>query len=80
MFVTSYDPLTIFIYQDGLVRFATQKYSTKNRKSRFAHLTNFSVNKKATNFITPDSVADDGQSEPKTSKWSLKALKIAMEK
>ena len=41
---------------------------------------NKEVNKKATNFITPDSVADDGQSEPKTSKWSLKALKIAMEK
>jgi tubulin polyglutamylase TTLL4 len=59
VFVTSYDPLTIFIYQDGLVRFATQKYSTKNRKSRFAHLTNFSVNKKATNFITPDSITDD---------------------
>lgn len=63
VFVASYDPLTIFIYQDGLVRFATQKYSTRNRKSRFAHLTNFSVNKKATNFITPDSVADDGVSE-----------------
>lgn len=44
VFVTSYDPLTIYVYQDGLVRFATQPYTTKNRKQRFAHLTNFSVN------------------------------------
>ena len=44
--VTSFEPLTIYIYEDGLVRFATMPYTTKNRKSKFAHLTNFSVNKK----------------------------------
>jgi hypothetical protein len=74
--VTSFDPLTIYIYQDGLVRFATQPYSTKNRKQRFAHLTNFSVNKKALNFKKPEE-NNEGES---ASKWSLKALRIAMEK
>jgi len=59
VFVTSYDPLTIYVYKDGLVRFATQPYSTKNRKSRFAHLTNFSVNKKALNFKNPDFAASE---------------------
>ena len=48
--VTSFEPLTIYIYQDGLVRFATQTYSNKGRKSKFAHLTNFSVNKNNKDF------------------------------
>ena len=74
--VTSFDPLTIYIYDEGLVRFATQPYSTKNRKSRFAHLTNFAVNKKALNFKNPDSAPENEQAETMTSKWSLKAFKI----
>jgi len=45
--VTSYDPLKIYIYDDGLGRFATEKYTTKskNLKLRYIHLTNYSVNK-----------------------------------
>lgn len=49
--VTSFDPLTIYMYQDGLVRFATEKYTTKSLKRRFIHLTNYSVNKRADNFV-----------------------------
>jgi tubulin polyglutamylase TTLL4 len=51
--VTSFDPLKVYIYDDGLVRFATEKYSTnsKNLKKRFMHLTNFSVNKKSEDFV-----------------------------
>ena len=50
--VTSYDPLKIYIYKNGLVRFATQKYNTlaKCCKKRFMHLTNFAVNKKNSKF------------------------------
>lgn len=46
--VTSYDPLKIYLYKDGLVRFATEKYSLNpsSLKKRFIHLTNYSVNKK----------------------------------
>ena len=30
--VTSYDPLKIYIYKDGLCRFATEKYDIKKLK------------------------------------------------
>ena len=30
--VTSFSPLRIYMYNDGLVRFATEKYSTDPRK------------------------------------------------
>ena len=50
--VVSYDPLVIYMYQNGLVRFATQKYNLSGQtKSRFMHLTNYSVNKKAENYV-----------------------------
>ena len=47
--VVSYDPLVIYMFKDGLVRFSTEKYSLKpkNLKKRYIHLTNYSVNKKA---------------------------------
>ena len=50
--VTSYDPLRIYVYNDGLVRFATEPYSLNpsDLKKRFVHLTNFSVNKRNENF------------------------------
>ena len=50
--VTSFDPLKIYLYNDGLVRFATEKYSNANKslKKRYVHLTNYSVNKNAPKF------------------------------
>jgi len=72
--ITSINPLRLYIYEDGLTRFATSKYSvniTGNKKGlKFAHLTNFSVNKKNVNFIQTNS-EDDGTG----SKWSLVALR-----
>lgn len=70
--VTSYDPLTVYIYEDGLVRFATQAYSTKNKKDIFCHLTNFSINKKATNYQKASGSAEGEQEN--SSKWSIKQL------
>jgi len=51
--VTCFEPLKAYIYQDGLVRLATQPYSTKGSslKKRFVHLTNYSINKKADTYI-----------------------------
>ena len=51
--VTSFSPLRIYMYNDGLVRFATEKYSTDPRKlqKKYMHLTNFSINKKNMNFV-----------------------------
>jgi len=51
--VTCFDPLKIYLFKEGLVRFATQKYSTsaQNLDKSFVHLTNYSVNKKAKEYV-----------------------------
>lgn len=51
--VTCFDPLRIYLFEEGLVRMATQQYSTgkSSLSKRFIHLTNFSVNKKAQNYV-----------------------------
>jgi len=43
--VTSIQPLTIFIYEEGLARFSTHKFSLKNIEDKYVHLTNSSINK-----------------------------------
>ena len=44
--VTSLDPLLIYLYGDGLVRFATKPYSTDpdSLEEKFVHLTNYEAN------------------------------------
>ena len=51
--VTSFNPLKVYIYNDGLVRFATEKYTNDPSRlsKKYVHLTNFSVNKKNANFV-----------------------------
>ena len=52
--MTSVNPLKIYMYEEGLARFATCKYEQANSqipgatgtKSKFMHLTNYSINKK----------------------------------
>jgi tubulin polyglutamylase TTLL4 len=43
--VTCFDPLRIYIFNNGLVRFATEAYSNARGsvKKRYVHLTNYSV-------------------------------------
>jgi tubulin polyglutamylase TTLL4 len=50
--VTSFDPLKVYFFEEGLVRFATEKYTLnpKNMKKRYIHLTNYSINKKASTY------------------------------
>ncbi|XP_056261570.1 probable tubulin polyglutamylase TTLL2 [Seriola aureovittata] len=43
--VKSFHPLTVYIHQEGLVRFATEKYNLSSLQNLFAHLTNTSINK-----------------------------------
>jgi len=59
--VTSFNPLKIYIYDNGLARFATGQYRKKGRKDKFVHLTNFSVNRYSKNFVyntKPDNPED----------------------
>lgn len=48
--VTSMEPLRVYLFEEGLVRFSTKRYSLKNLRSRFTHLTNYSINKKSGSF------------------------------
>ena len=66
--VTSIGPLRIYIYKEGLTRFATSDYNTSEICNRFAHLTNYSVNKLNPNF---NSENEDGKGH----KWTLTALR-----
>eukprot|EP01043_Picozoa_sp_COSAG02_P033661 COSAG02_NODE_2309_length_9170_cov_10.752508_2_plen_785_part_00 len=70
---TSFDPLRLYIHDDGLVRFATEKYKggTAHHKKKFAHITNYSINKKRDKFV--ENV--DENSASSGSKWSLKAFR-----
>ncbi|KAM7137535.1 tubulin polyglutamylase TTLL6 isoform 1-T1 [Macrochelys suwanniensis] len=52
--VTSCDPLRIFVFNEGLARFATSAYSDpshSNLDDVCMHLTNYSINKHSTNFV-----------------------------
>ena len=45
------DPMTIFLFQDGLVRLASEKYDlSKAENELYTHLTNYSLNKNNKNF------------------------------
>ncbi|XP_034555270.1 probable tubulin polyglutamylase TTLL2 [Notolabrus celidotus] len=43
--VKTFHPLTVYIHQEGLVRFSTEKYNLTSLRNLFAHLTNTSINK-----------------------------------
>ena len=77
--ITSVNPLRLYIYEEGLTRFATCKYSDaaaggSRKATKFMHLTNFSVNKKNINFVKTNGEDEDGTG----SKWSLSALRNAL--
>ena len=75
--VTCFEPLKIFLFREGLVRFATQKYTNnpKHLEKRFIHLTNYSVNKKADDYVKSGTTGQDADDEEDASKWNLFQLK-----
>ena len=71
--VSSFDPLRVYVFEEGLVRFATEKYSTNSKtlRKRFVHLTNYSVNKKAAGYTA----LNDKKDEELCAKWDLRTLR-----
>ncbi|KYN42127.1 Tubulin polyglutamylase TTLL4 [Trachymyrmex septentrionalis] len=71
VFVTSFNPLKVYVYPDGLVRFASVKYNDDINylSDRFMHLTNYSINKTSATYTSNDSV-DSSTGH----KWTLKTL------
>jgi tubulin polyglutamylase TTLL5 len=69
--ITCFNPLRVYMFKEGLARFATQKYNDKSKGSRFMFLTNYSVNKFSENFVENSNALEDD----KGSKWSISALR-----
>lgn len=68
--VSGVDPLKVYIHNEGLTRLSTSNYSLKNIGNKFAHLTNYSINKNAETFKV-----DDEDNEMDGFKWSLATFK-----
>lgn len=71
MLVTSFDPLVIYLYEEGLVRLATVKYdkTVENLWNPCMHLCNYSINKYHSDYIkATESDEDVGH------KWTFSAL------
>ena len=69
--LTSIKPLRLYLYDEGLVRFATKEYSNQpaDIADRFIHITNFSVNKANSDFVY-----NEQPGEYKGHKWNLQTL------
>merc|ERR1719189_416383 len=68
---TSLHPLRIYLYDEGLVRFASNTYrsDSKSLSDVFTHLTNYSINKNSSSYC-PNEDSDVRQGH----KWTLKSL------
>jgi len=76
--ITSFTPLKIYLYNEGLVRFASEEYNLedKNKHNKYMHLTNYSINKSSQNFDKNMST----ENECCGSKWSLSAYRAYLMK
>lgn len=55
-------PIRIFMYKEGLARFATDQYTAPNKtnlENMFMHLTNYAINKNSDAFVKGDLHGDD---------------------
>ncbi|XP_017773806.1 PREDICTED: probable tubulin polyglutamylase TTLL2, partial [Nicrophorus vespilloides] len=67
--IPSYHPLTIYMYQEGLVRFGTDKFSLNDLSNPYRHLTNSSINKLGPGYAEMKDRIGSG------CKWTLKQLR-----
>lgn len=68
--VTSFKPLSAFLYKNGFCRFSTEKYSKSGKliEDKFIHLTNVSIQKNSSNYNSKHG-----------GKWGLQNLKLYLE-
>ena len=72
--LTGVNPLRIYMFEDGLVRFATEPYKPAKRDNidnLFMHLTNYAINKKSSNYVQNNT---DENYDESAHKRSLKSL------
>lgn len=71
--ITSMDPLRMYVYNEGLVRCATQRYhepTEMNLSQKYMHLTNYSINKNSATY---------SRDQETGSKRTFSALKMMLE-
>lgn len=73
--LTSLDPLRIYIYNEGLVRFASEPYRAGAKDNLFCHLTNYSINKKNDQYVSNSKASENDIGN----KWSMSALQKHLE-
>lgn len=59
--ITGFDPLRVYIHEDGLVRLATSPYckpTDLNMNNVFMHLTNYAINKLSPSFVVSRKIDD----------------------
>jgi len=76
--ITSASPLKLFLFKDGLVRFASLPYelpSRKNLKKLEMHLTNYSINKESKTFVKNVEIGENDKSHKRSFKKFFEILK-----
>ena len=68
--LTSIDPIRLYLYDEGLVRFASEQYSEDDPSNMLSHLTNFAINKARSRELGDEEDGVEGRL-----KWSLRHLK-----
>ncbi|XP_078182927.1 tubulin polyglutamylase TTLL13 isoform X6 [Callithrix jacchus] len=72
--ITSCDPLRIFVYEEGLARFATTPYvkpSHNNLDNVCMHLTNYAINKHNENFVRDGTVSSKRKEKTEPSQGAM---------
>ncbi|KAF5400197.1 hypothetical protein PHET_06553 [Paragonimus heterotremus] len=67
--VPSYAPFIVYIYADGLVRFATERYDLDDLKNVYSHLTNSSINVNGPGYLINKAGIGRG------CKWTIRQLR-----
>lgn len=75
--ITGFQPLRIYLYQEGLVRIAADEYNLNldSIDNKFSHLTNTAINIHNKNYIDPKSEMDES-----ANKWNLKTYRNYLKK
>ena len=81
--LTSINPLRIYMFDEGLVRFATAEYASPTdeglhtQQNKYIHLTNYSINKNNQHGSIAQNTAEG---EACGTKWSFRALRQVLKK
>ncbi len=77
IFLCGVDPLRIYMYQEGLSRFATEEYvgpNFSNLENLYMHLTNYAINKTSSKFVQNKNEDKDNEGHKRSFTYVMKLL------